>query len=64
MIVFGIFALTYQGFWYTKQEKVAQIGPMQVTANTEHPVYFPPFLGGLLIAGGIVVLVVGRINKK
>jgi hypothetical protein len=44
--------------------KVVIGGPMQVTANTEHPVYFPPLLGGLLVAGGIVVLIVGRMNKK
>lgn len=64
LIVIGIIALSYQGFQYTKHEKIAQIGEIQVTAETRKEVYFPPLLGGLAVAGGIIILVIGRINKK
>jgi len=60
LIILGIVFLAYQGFTYTKQEKVAEIGNLQITADTQKTVYFPPILGGLSIAAGIVLVVVGR----
>ena len=62
LILVGIVALAYQGFTYTKHEQVAQIGDLQVTANTEHTVYLPPILGGVSLVAGIVLIVVGRKN--
>ncbi len=64
LILVGIIALTYQGFNYTKKEEVAKFGDLQITAQTKERVYFPPLLGGLCLAGGIVLLIVGAINKK
>ena len=60
LIVVGIGALAYQGFTYTKHEQVAQIGDVQITANTQKTVYFPPILGGLSLVAGIVLVVIGR----
>jgi len=60
LIVFGIATIGYQGFTYTKQEKIAQFGAIQVTANTEKRVYLPPVLGGLCFITGIVLVFVGR----
>ncbi len=62
LILVGIATFAYQGFTYTKQEKVAQIGDLQLTANTEKTVHFPPILGGLSIVAGIVLVIVGRKN--
>lgn len=60
LIVLGIFALAYQGLTYTQREKVAEIGDLKITADTQKTVYFPPLLGGLSIVAGIVLVVVGR----
>lgn len=60
LIIIGIFTLTYQGVSYTKQEKIAQIGDVKITADTKKTVYFPPILGGLSLLGGIVLVIVGR----
>jgi uncharacterized membrane protein len=60
LIIVGITALAYQGFTYTKLEKVLQIGDLQVTADTQKTVYFPPILGGLSVVAGIVLVVIGR----
>jgi uncharacterized membrane protein len=62
LIIVGITGLAYQGFTYTKHEQVAQIGSVQVTANTEKSVYFPPILGGGLLVAGIALVIYG--NKK
>ena len=61
-IIMGGLSLAYQGFTYTKKEQVAHIGNLQITADTEKKVYFPPILGGLGIAVGLVLVVIGRKN--
>lgn len=63
LILIGVITLAYQGFTYTKTEKIAQIGDIQITANTEKTIHFPPILGGLSIVAGVVLVVVGRIKK-
>lgn len=60
LIIFGVVGLGYQGFTYTKQEKIAEIGELKITADTEKTIHFPPLLGGLALAAGIILVVVGR----
>jgi uncharacterized membrane protein YidH (DUF202 family) len=62
LIAIGIIALAYGGFSYTKREKIIDAGPLQVSADREKTVPFPPILGGLCLAGGIILVLVG--NKK
>ena len=64
LIIFGILALGYQGISYTQHEKIAQIGNVQLTENTQHSIYVPPLVGGLSLLAGIVLVVVGRRGKK
>jgi uncharacterized membrane protein len=59
LIVLGALALTYQGFTYTHQEKVLDVGPIHATAEKHDRVSIPPVLGGLALAGGIALLVFG-----
>jgi uncharacterized membrane protein len=58
LIVLGGLVLAYQGFNYTHQEKVLDIGPIHATAEKQERVSIPPVLGGLALVGGIVLLVV------
>jgi len=59
LIVVGIIALAYGGFSFKERKKDIDIGPVQVSHTEEHSVPLPPVLGGLAIAGGIVLLIVG-----
>jgi hypothetical protein len=54
-----VVALAYQGISYTTSEKVVDLGPLQVEARRERTIPLPPLLGGLALAGGIVLLIVG-----
>ena len=63
LIVLGGLALTYQGFNYTHQEKVLDMGPIHATADKQERVSIPPIVGALVLAGGIVLLVLG-VRKK
>lgn len=62
LIILGIGTLAYQGVTYTQREKIAQIGDIQVTADTQKTIYFPPLLGGLSLVAGIVLVVISRKN--
>jgi uncharacterized membrane protein len=63
LIVLGGLALAYQGFNYTHQEKVLDVGPIHATAEKHEHVSIPPILGGLALVGG-VFLVVGGARKN
>ena len=58
LIILGVLALAYQGITYTTREKVVELGPLKVTAEKERTIPLPPILGGLALAGGIVLVVV------
>jgi hypothetical protein len=59
LIAIGVVALIYQGITYTTREKVLEVGPVEVTAERRKTIPLPPVLGGLALAGGIVLVVVG-----
>jgi hypothetical protein len=63
LIVLGALALIYQGFSYTKRERVVDVGPIHATKDTHKTVPIPPVLGGIAVVGGIVLLVVGAKQK-
>ena len=60
MIVIGAAMLIWTGFTYTKKEKIIDAGPIQVSADKQESVNWPPYLGGILLVGGIVVLVTAK----
>jgi hypothetical protein len=59
LIAIGVVSLAYQGITYTTREKVLDLGPIQATADKERTIPLPPILGGLALAGGVVLLVIG-----
>jgi len=58
LIVLGGLTLAYQGFTYTHREKVLDLGPIHATADKQERVSIPPILGGLALAGGVILLLV------
>ena len=63
LVVLGGLALAYQGFSYTRREKVLDVGPIHATADTREHVDVPPIIGGLALAAGAVLLVMGAKRK-
>jgi hypothetical protein len=64
LIVIGLAALAYQGFTYTSREKVLDIGPLHATAEREKTVPLPPIVGGIAVASGVVLLIVGAGKRE
>jgi hypothetical protein len=63
LVVLGALALAYQGINYTRQKNVVDLGSIRVTTETQERIPLPPVLGGLALAGGIALLVMG-VRKK
>lgn len=59
LIVLGLVALAYKGITYTTQEEVAKIGPLEAKVEKEKTIPLPPLLGGLALASGVVLVVLG-----
>jgi hypothetical protein len=63
LIALGVIALAYQGISYTTKEKVIDIGPLKVEATKEKTIPLPPVLGGVAVAAGVVLLIVGARSR-
>jgi hypothetical protein len=59
LIMLGVVAFVYQGITYTTREKVIDLGPLQATVDKNRTIPLPPLVGGLALAGGLVLLIVG-----
>lgn len=62
LVVVAIAAFAYQGIIYTTREKVLNVGPLQMTAEKTRTLPLSPIVGGIALAGGVVLLVMG--NKR
>jgi uncharacterized membrane protein len=59
LVVLGMLALVYQGFSYTREEKVLDVGPIHATRDSTQHVPLPPIIGGLALLGGAALLAMG-----
>jgi uncharacterized membrane protein len=57
LVAIGIAMMAYTGFNYVTTEKVVDIGPIEINAQKNNRVSWPPFVGLVLIGGGIFVIV-------
>jgi hypothetical protein len=59
LIVLGVVALVYQDFTYATRERVLRVGPVEVRKETQKTIPLPPLIGGVPLAGGIMLVLVG-----
>jgi hypothetical protein len=64
LIIFGIFAIAAQGITYTKTEKILDIGPIEATAKRHKTIPLSPVAGGVAVAAGAVLVMVGSKRKS
>jgi len=64
LIVVGALVLAYQGINYTRQKDVVDVGSVHVTREAHERIPLPPIVGGLAIAGGAILLVMGARGKS
>ena len=59
LIVLGVVALIFQGFTYTRDRQVVDVGPLEASVEEERTVPIPPIIGGVLLIAGVALVVVG-----
>ena len=60
LIVLGSIALLYQGITYTTRKRVIDVGPIKADVDTQHTIPIEPIVGGLILASGVALVLVGR----
>lgn len=60
LIVVGIAMLIWTGFSYTKREKIVDAGPIQISADKEKSINWPPYAGGIILIAGVIVFVASK----
>ena len=64
LIVMGSIMTMVTGFTIVTQEKVVNIGPIEINEAEKTPIYWSPITGGIIIIVGVFVLFVNRKNIK
>jgi len=62
LIVIGIIMMVITGFSYMTEETIIDAGPLEVTADRERSINWPPYIGGIALVTGVIVLAMGRKN--
>jgi hypothetical protein len=64
LVIAGVIILIYGGITYTSHKKLFKVGSVSASAKTHKTVPLPPILGGIILAGGVVLLVVGAKTRS
>ncbi len=60
LIVAGIVMLIFRGFSFTKEQKVVDIGPLEINKKDKKSVGWPLYAGGIAVAAGVFILLADR----
>ena len=59
LAVLGAAALIGRTIGYTQREMLVDVGSVNITADTRKSLPLPPILGGIALAGGVALIVLG-----
>ncbi|RZJ74445.1 MAG: hypothetical protein EOO47_21150 [Flavobacterium sp.] len=60
LIVVGLIMLVWSGFTYTKKEKIVDVGAIEISADKQETVNWPPYVGAIAMVVGVIVYVSAR----
>ena len=60
LVIIGILMIICTGFNLKTEEKVLDVGPVEINKEENHPVNWSPIAGGVILAGGIILLITAR----
>jgi len=60
LIVAGILMLIFNGFSFTQEKKLVDVGPVEINKKEKKSVSWPMYAGGLALAAGVVVLMTAK----
>jgi len=60
LLVVGLIMTVFTGFNLVTQEKVVDLGSVEINKKEKTPIFWSPITGGILAAAGLVVLFVAK----
>ena len=63
LIVGGILMLIFRNVSFTKEEKVVDLGPVEINKKEKKTIDWPNYAGGIAVAAGVIVVVMGTKKK-
>jgi hypothetical protein len=64
LVVIGLVSLIWGGISWTEQTTVVDIGPFEAQTEERETLPLPPILGGVALAGGVLLLVTSRVASR
>ncbi len=64
LVLIGVAILVFGGFTDTTTRKAVQVGPVGIVAEEKKKFSIPPVIGGVLVAGGIILLIAGGRTRQ
>ncbi len=65
LVILGVLILGYQGVaYFTTQDTIARIGPVEINGPVDHPVPIAPILSGIALVGGVILLIIGASKTR
>jgi len=59
LLILGVLAVVYGGFWYEKEEEAARIGPVKIEVEKRERVNVPLWAGVAGVVGGAILVATG-----
>lgn len=56
LVVVGLLSMLYGGISWVRRDTVVDAGPIEITRDKREYLPFPPILGLIALAGGVVLL--------
>jgi hypothetical protein len=64
LVVLGIVGLVIPTFTFFTTDRLADVGFINIDLSTPHTVVINPIVGALMVAGGIVLMLLGRRSAR
>lgn len=58
LVVIGVIGLLYGGFSWTRQKKVVDVGPVELSTEQHERLPISPIAGGACLVAGVALLVI------
>jgi hypothetical protein len=63
LLVVGIIMTVFTGFTFVTKKEVVDLGSVEINKEEKTPIYWSPLTGGVLMAAGVVILLLGGKKK-
>jgi hypothetical protein len=60
LIIIGLVMIVYAGINIVRQEKIVDIGPVEISSEKNDATKLPSILGSVFLVGGVLILVLDK----